>query len=85
MNSSDISTIRRGERAACVDQIRRMAIVANRAPHGVSFEGGIDAQDAARILEACAREIEGAFEATATDIALIPTNQENETRPEQEN
>ena len=61
MRESNIDTVRRGERSACVEELREMAREANRQPHGITFEGGIDAQDAARILEAAAREIERAF------------------------
>lgn len=75
MRESNIDTIRRGERSACVEELRAMAETANKQPHGITFEGGIDAQDAARILEAAARELERAFTVEAPpykpDIAAI--------------
>jgi hypothetical protein len=58
MRASDIDTIRRGERAACVDLLRAMARKAERQPDGITMEGGIDPQHVARILEAAAREVE---------------------------
>jgi hypothetical protein len=61
MRESDIDTIRRGERMKCVDELRAMAKVADRTPYGVTYEGGIDAKDVSRIMEAAAREIERAF------------------------
>lgn len=68
--AQSVDAIRRGERMACVDEIRRMAAVANGHGYGITYEGGIDAQDCARIMEACAREVEAAFEATATPLPV---------------